>query len=721
MSFAPVLVSPPSASNELDLRHGLDVLRRRRGVAVAVFTCVMALGVAGTFLLKPLYRASTKVLVLAPSTQVSHAEEPGDAATDIWMTSVVRLPTVAAQADEMRSARFVEKAMEAAKIPPGDPKPRVSVAVPEDREADVLTVSVESGNPEEVARLANAMGDLYVAGISSLEKESLDRAIRRMRTERDRAAARLRELTTRIAQFHARYPLDRLMAERDPRIRHEMELEARVEAARQALEGKKALITELEAKLAAEPPFISSEVVRDNPRRLELEGRLRQLNVQRLELLEDFQATSPEVRTVEAQIASLSKELAKEPDQITQTIRVPNPRLEFHRTELNRVEVAQQLERETYRAALADLAVRKQRQNAPDNLGILQAELGTLSGERERAQANLDLLSNRLEVLKLRRFDYRETARVLDRALAPTAPAQPGRLLLLVLSTGLALLLALVVPFLLEQCDDRVRASWDVEQTSLVPVLGSVPALARTSGRMLPAVAGDAGVTDAYWTLRCGIRFASLESPIRMLQVTSALPGEGKTTTAINLATVMAMEGKKVLLVDADFRNPSLHHRLHLSGWLGLAEVLQGDAQAEDAIQMTEVERLQVLCAGAAPANAPELLASEQFGALLARLQERVDMIIFDTPACLPHPDSSLVAMHMDGVLLVVQDDQTRKAEVQQAVEMLERVRARIVGVLLNRPRRTGGLSLPYFRDRLFPGLRDRLLPGRQNCDTVRG
>src|SRR5205085_11818156 len=141
--------------------------------------------------------------------------------------------------------------------------------------------------------------------------------------------------TARLMAFRARYPVDELAAERDPRIRQDLELEARVESARQEVDGKTALIADLRSRLAREPRFVTSQVARDNPRRLDLELRLRQLNTQRLELLEDFLPASPEIQTLDAQIAALGRGLAKEPAQTIETVQVPNPRLELQRTELD--------------------------------------------------------------------------------------------------------------------------------------------------------------------------------------------------------------------------------------------------------------------------------------------------------------------------------------------------------------------------------------------------
>jgi capsular exopolysaccharide synthesis family protein len=167
--------------------------------------------------------------------------------------------------------------------------------------------------------------------------------------------------------------------------------------------------------------------------------------------------------------------------------------------------------------------------------------------------------------------------------------------------------------------------------------------------------------------------------------VTSASKGEGKSTTSVNLATAMAMDGKKVILVDADMRRPSVHRLLNVPSAPGLSEVLAGMKSIDEVIQDTEVENLRVVTAGPVPPNPAELLGSRAFDSVIEQLEERADLVIFDTPPCMPVTDPVIVAARMDGVVLVLFAGQTRKAAIKYAVEMLGRARARILGCVFNR------------------------------------
>jgi capsular exopolysaccharide synthesis family protein len=173
--------------------------------------------------------------------------------------------------------------------------------------------------------------------------------------------------------------------------------------------------------------------------------------------------------------------------------------------------------------------------------------------------------------------------------------------------------------------------------------------------------------------------------------VTSPAEEEGKTTTAVNLATALAVDGKRVILVDADLRRPSISRRLELPDAPGLSELLQGQNVLDEALSASQVENLSVLPAGALPTNPAALLGSPAFDALVAQLLERAEMVIFDTPPCLPVTDPLFVAARTDGVLLVVQVSKTRRDAIRCAVELLSRARAVILGVVVSGVREDEG------------------------------
>src|SRR5581483_2773801 len=182
-------------------------------------------------------------------------------------------------------------------------------------------------------------------------------------------------------------------------------------------------------------------------------------------------------------------------------------------------------------------------------------------------------------------------------------------------------------------------------------------------------------------------QFMNGEARLRSVLVTSATYGEGKTTTAANLALALALSGFRTLLVDADFRQPSLHNLFRLPNDCGLTSLLQEEMRCPECLQPTIVPNLQVLPSGPIPANAAELLGSKRTSLLLARLGHLsgADYVVFDSPPVLPVADALVTAPQVDGVVLVVNSRTTKNELVLHAVDALERVGARLAGVVLNR------------------------------------
>jgi capsular exopolysaccharide synthesis family protein len=201
--------------------------------------------------------------------------------------------------------------------------------------------------------------------------------------------------------------------------------------------------------------------------------------------------------------------------------------------------------------------------------------------------------------------------------------------------------------------------------------------------RRIALLQPDSYVAEQYRSLRGRIDALASQRPVKTLAVTSANSGEGKSTCAVNLATVTAMSvGRNVLLIDCDLRRPKIHWTLGLQPQVGLAEVLLNQATATDAIQKLDGINLDILPVRTIPPNPSELLASPEMQRLLEEVSGRYDRIILDTPACLGLPDAKSVSEICDGLVMVVRADVTPKEEVQAALDILDR--RRVVGLVLN-------------------------------------
>ncbi len=203
---------------------------------------------------------------------------------------------------------------------------------------------------------------------------------------------------------------------------------------------------------------------------------------------------------------------------------------------------------------------------------------------------------------------------------------------------------------------------------------------------------------EAFRSLRTNVHFSAMEKPIRTLLLTSAGPGEGKSTVSANLAIAMAQAGSHCVLVDADLRRPVQHKIFGLSNRIGLTNLLLGQKALEGVLQPTTVPGLRLIASGPLPPNPAELLGTLSMQRIIAVLREEAESVIFDTPPALAISDAAVLASKMDGVLLVLNAGSVPREVALRTKGVLERVKARILGVVINKVKLTGNHGYDYYR-----------------------
>jgi polysaccharide biosynthesis transport protein len=291
--------------------------------------------------------------------------------------------------------------------------------------------------------------------------------------------------------------------------------------------------------------------------------------------------------------------------------------------------------------------------------------------------------------------------KILDAARVPTAPVEPNIPRNLAFALILGITSGVGLAFLLESMDNTVRTTEQAQIISALPSLGLIPLGSRSSHngtgpkRLLPSSTEaiemvtqsrpQSQMAESYRALRTSLLLSSLGAPPRVIMVTSARPQEGKTTTSINSAIVLAQKGTRVLLVDGDLRRPSIHKTLGMGPRSGLSNVLTGSATLAQVIAPSpNLPNLFVLAAGTPPPNPAELLASANMKEVLDELREQYDHIVIDTPPTLSVTDAVVLSPRMDAIILVIRSGQTTKQALRRARDILLQVNAHVTGVLLN-------------------------------------
>jgi len=442
----------------------------------------------------------------------------------------------------------------------------------------------------------------------------------------------------------------------------------------------------------------------------DLEGQLATLKQKRAQLLVDNTEEWPEVKEVEKQIAALEKDIQ---DSRSKVVSAQAQTIEARYHEALQREQSLRIAFEEQRGAT------RTQNEAAINYKIIQQEIETnkslLDGLLQRSKENDVILAGTPNNLH-----------VTDYATPPRAPIGPNRLQGIVLAFLFSLGFGVCLATMLEYLDDSIRSSEDVSKMLRLPTLATIPVLKKTKtrrllaegptslklqtgngdgngngngsgngnghGRINPALLLDldqrSPLAEAYRHLRTSVLLSSAGRAPKTLVVTSCVPAEGKTTTAINLAVTLAQTGVRVLVIDGDMRRPSVHGSFGVENKSGLSNILSSDMNEAEMLAFIKQEKesgLYLLTSGPAPPNPAELLGSDQMRKVVVELGATFDHIVIDSPPIASFTDGVLVAAISDGVILVVHANECSRKVVQRAQQALTDVGARVLGVVLNR------------------------------------
>ncbi len=293
--------------------------------------------------------------------------------------------------------------------------------------------------------------------------------------------------------------------------------------------------------------------------------------------------------------------------------------------------------------------------------------------------------------------------KIIRQASVPYRPIRPNKKMNMLLSLFIGFFMGISLAFFLEYFDSSIRNVDDVKSYLRVNALGIVPEVEFGTADMLQMQdkAEKEGfsrvmwstndlkiplyVAEAYRIIRTNFVFGAVDKSLKIFQVTSAVKGEGKTTTTVNLGISLSQVGMKVLLVDADLRRPSIHKTLHLSNnTRGLDQILRGEMSLEEAVQKTSIPNLWVLTSGGIPDHPSELLSSNAMRHLLVKLRSLYDVILIDSPPIISVADAPVIASHVDGTILVVRAGYIPRRLTLQAKKFVEAVNGKVLGIVLN-------------------------------------
>lgn len=556
------------------------------------------------------------------------------------------------------------------------------------KETRLIDIDYQHGDPEVAAKVVNCVADTFVR--SNLEKKN----------ETNTSTSEF--LSKRVAELQQQIRSDEERLVNYAKNNQILSLDASQNTVVERLSGlnKQLLEAENERKLAeaefnaAKAPGAAGALAESSAKEIgTTESKLADLKQKRAQLLVDATEEAPEVKEIDQQIDVLQKHLAETRSHSTDTL------LKNLETKYRQAVDREDALRKSFNQQKGETVTQNE---AAINYRILEQEIATnkglLDNLLQRSKENDVVLAGRPNNIS-----------VVDYAIVPDFPIGPARTRTVMMAFLLSLGLGIALALLLEYLDDSVHSTDDVERLLRLPALAVIPAMGPgsaprrllssasalqkrngsngTSPELLLNVTGRSALAEAYRQLRTSVLLSTAGRAPKTLLVTSSLPGEGKTTTAVNTAISLAQTGASVLIIDADMRRPRLRSIFHLPEKEGLSSILSSEVKPEqmlDAISKDPTTGLSVLTSGPIPPNPAELLGSDQMRKLISVLSIPFTHIVIDSPPVSSFTDGVLIASIVDGVLLVVHGGKSSKAVVRRSRQLLLDVGAKLVGVVLN-------------------------------------
>lgn len=677
----------------LDLTAYWRLLLKYRVPILGCFLGALAVGAALTLLMTPIYTAKATLQIDRESDRVFNAEDVTPRETlsgeEFFQTQygLLRSRSLAERVIESLGLARSNETLEALGIEPPEAtgtaanqaaRRRAAVlaslqsnlSVSPVRGSRLVAVGYDNANPEVAARIANSFAENFIQANLDRKFESSKYAREFLEERIIQTKGRLEDAERQLVAYASNQQIINIS---EPVEGDTDNGSTRSLTSNNLVALNTALAEARAARVAAEERWRSARTstlmtlpeVLQNPSIQRLSEQRAVLDAEYQQKLSVYQPDYPEMVRLRAQIEEAESQIQTMADNIRTSIR-------------SQYEIAANQERSLQSQVtgltgdVLDLRDRSIQYN------ILQRELDT-------TRTLYEGLLQRYKEVGVTGGITTNNISIVDVATPPNRPSKPNLLLNMALAALLGLGLGVVTALLLEALDETLATPDDVERKLGVPVLGSVPLLDKGQTPAMALADIRSGFSEAYYSLRTALQFSTADGAPASLLVSSARPAEGKSTTAYAVALNLAKVGKRVLLVDGDLRNPSMHRVVGVENDRGMSNLLSGGTDLASVVQRTGQENLYFIPCGPLPPNPAELWSGERLRQFLAEAQNSFDHVIVDGPPVLGFADSPLLAATVGGVLFVLESRGTRRGQARGALRRLTVGRAHLLGAVLTK------------------------------------
>jgi capsular exopolysaccharide synthesis family protein len=641
---------PTLGPREFELRYYAELLWRRRFLLLAAALGGLALGVLGSELQVPRYQARTLLQVMPPNptslTVTDALVQTGNPIRDRQFFNT--------QLNVLHSRAIAERVVDKLKLAnhpafrgqePAGAFLR-AVAVEPVPETYVVEVRVTHDDPKDAALWANTLADVYMDYSIEGQVETAKRAYQWVTDRLAETQTGMQEAQDRLIESYEGQDLfvpEGSVSAITTSITKLNEDHIQAQARRIDLEAQLGEFAEMRRRGR---PVDAIPQVGGDGRVAEINAQVQALSLDLAKLREKYKEGHPEVQRVQVQMQQLRKDKEARIGEIEESLRAEYRQLQRREAELKD-------------------AIDAHKGKAAEQSRKL-TELESLKKQAESRAGLYSVLLQKLNETNIAASIQNNNVRLLDRAIVPSSPVWPRKRQIALLSLVGGLLLGAAFVLARDALDNTLKDADDVERHLHLDLLASIPRYGKEDTAL---------ATEAYQNLRTALLFARRGESGQVVLVTGTAPGEGKTTTLLNVAKLLAVSGESVVVVDGDLRRANLHVRLGVPREPGLTDLFLKSVELTTLVRATKVARLAVITAGPLPPNPPALLAREELGRALEQLRRHYRWVLVDSPP---------VAAVTDALLLVVQQNKVDRAMVKRALSALRKVTPHVIGAVLN-------------------------------------